>query len=139
MSERTARTLLLVEPETLLRRTVSLTARTLGLGEVHEAASLAEARRLLRDQVFDGAMIAIDCEACAGTPYDLGLLDLVRHGKSASAPGIPIAVLADSATTPMLHALRERDVRRVILKPFRARVLLDAFAEFDAATGTPPP
>ncbi|MBA5689190.1 response regulator [Rugamonas apoptosis] len=133
MSDRAARTLLLVEPETLLRRTVSLTARTLGLGNVHEAASLAEARRLLRDQAFDGAMIAIDCETCASTPYDLGLLDLVRLGHSASAPTIPIAVLADSATAPMLHELRERDVKRVILKPFRARVLLDAFAEFDGS------
>lgn len=130
MAERAARTLLLVEPETLLRRTVSLTARTLGLGEVHEAASLAEARRLLRDQPFDGAMIAIDCESCASASYDLGLLDLVRLGQSASASTIPIAVLADSATAPMLHDLRERDVKRVILKPFRARVLLDAFAEF---------
>jgi hypothetical protein len=33
--------MLLVEPEPLLRRTVSLTARTLGLGQVHEAGRAA--------------------------------------------------------------------------------------------------
>lgn len=125
--------MLLVEPETLLRRTVALTARMLNLGVIHEAASLAEARRLLREQAFDGAMIAIDCESCAGAPYDLGLLDLVRYGRSASGPGIPIAVLADSATADVLRDLRERGVSRVILKPFRARVLLDAFAAFEFA------
>lgn len=30
-------------------------------------------------------------------------------------------------------ALRERGVGRIILKPFRARALLDTFAEFEAA------
>lgn len=124
--------MLLVEPETLLRRTVSLTARTLGLGQIHEAASLAAAERLLREQAFHGAVIAIDCNAVTEKGYDLSLLDLVRDGQSSSDAGIPIAVMADRATTELLRELRTRDVSRVILKPFRARVLLDAFAELEA-------
>lgn len=117
------RPLLLVEPETMLRRTVALTARTLGLG-VHEAASTALARQMLQRQAFHGAVIAIDC----GEAYDLALLDQVRGGQSASDPAMPIAVLAGRCTPAMLDALRQRDINRVILKPFRARILLDAFA-----------
>lgn len=126
--------MLLVEPETLLRRTVSLTARTLGLGQIHEAASQAAAERLLRDEAFHGAVISIDCAAVAEKCYDLALLDLVRDGLSSSDARIPIAVMADHATPEMLRDLRTRDVSRLILKPFRARVLLDAFAEFEART-----
>lgn len=124
--------MLLVEPETLLRRTVSLTARTLGLGQIHEAASFHVAERLLRDHVFHGAVISIDCNAVTEKGYDLSLLDLVRDGQSVSDAGIPIAIMADHATAELLRELRTRDVSRVILKPFRARVLLDAFADFEA-------
>ncbi len=51
--------MLLVEPVTLLRRTVSLTARSLGLGAVHEAANQASALKLLYGQRFHGAVIAL--------------------------------------------------------------------------------
>jgi CheY-like chemotaxis protein len=134
MPDQAASTLkmLLVEPETLLRRTVSLTARTLGLGQIHEAASMPAAERLLREHAFHGAVISIDCSNATERGYDLALLDLVRDGHSGSDAGIPIAVMADRATTELLRELRTRDVTRVILKPFRARVLLDAFAEFEA-------
>src|ERR1700740_3683339 len=111
------------EPQPLLRRTVSLTARTLGLGQVHEAASATAAERLLREQAFHGAVIAIDCAAVCESGYDLTLLDLVRDALSSSDARIPIAVMADHATTELLRELRQRDVSRVILKPFRARVL----------------
>ena len=122
--------MLLVEEQTLLRRTVSLTARSLGLGTVHEAASLSAAERLLRDHAFQGAVISIDCGVAQGYDYNLALLDTVRGGLSASASTIPIAVMVDHATADMLAALRERQVSRVILKPFRAKVLLDAFSSF---------
>jgi CheY-like chemotaxis protein len=122
--------MLLVEEQTLLRRTVSLTARSLGLGTVHEAANMSSAERLLRDHAFHGAVIAIDCGVAERYSYNLALLDQVRAGMSASVPTIPIAVMVDHATPDMLEALRKRQVSRVILKPFRAKVLLDTFATF---------
>lgn len=124
--------MLLVEPETLLRRTVSLTARSLGLGLIHEAASVEVARNLLRTRPFHGAVIAIDCDAPGDSPYDLTLLDQIRAGDSASPSGLPVAIMANHATTALLRELRQRGVDRVILKPFRARVLLDTFAEFES-------
>jgi CheY-like chemotaxis protein len=129
--------MLLMEPEDMLRRTVSLTARSLGMAEIHEAASPALARQMLREQRFHGLVIAIDC----GAVHDFSLLDQVRQGKTASSPAIPIAVLAERCDAPLIAALRERDVNRVILKPFRARVLLDAFAALGVvanALATPP-
>ncbi|MES2257508.1 MAG: response regulator [Pseudomonadota bacterium] len=126
MPETTAQdtAMLLVEPETMLRRTVALTARSLELGNIHEAASMALARQMLKQQAFDGAVIAIDC----GEAYDLSLLDQVREGRSASDRAIPIAVMTGRCDSQLLEALRKRDINRVILKPFRARILLDAFA-----------
>ena len=132
MTEAPARqmNMLLVEEQTLLRRTVSLTARSLGLGTIHEAATMQAAERLLREHAFQGAVISIDCGTQPGDGYNLALLDAVREGMSASDKAIPIAVMSESATEELLAALRERQVTRVILKPFRAKVLLDAFATF---------
>lgn len=130
--------MLLVEEQTLLRRTVSLTARSLGMGTIHEAASMEAAERLLRERSFQGAVISIDCGTIPGCEYNLALLDRMRHGMYASDSAIPIAVLAEHATTKLLQDLRERNVNRVILKPFRAKVLLDAFASFEQAQAPKP-
>ena len=132
MAENPVRNLnmLLVEEQPLLRRTVALTARTLGLGTIHEAASMEAAERLLREHSFDGAVISIDCGALRGCVYNLALLDRMRNGMYVSDSDIPIAVMAENATTGLLNDLREGHISRVILKPFRAKVLLDAFASF---------
>lgn len=123
-----SRNMLLVEPVTLLRRTVSLTARTMNLARVHEAASCEQAVRLLKEQEFDGAVIAI--EAGEGQANLLALLDRVRNGESLSKAGIPIAVMLEHCDAAMLTALQARGVSRILLKPFKARNLLDTFSLF---------
>jgi CheY-like chemotaxis protein len=134
--------ILLVEPEALLRRTVSMTARSLGMSQVHEAASTGVAMRMVRQRRFSGAVIAVECLG-SGTErrYDLSLVDELR---AADAPGgrpMPIAILADQATPTLLAELRDRRISRVILKPFRAKVLLETIAGFGGgsqAGGTVP-
>jgi len=116
---------LLVEPQAMLRRTVALTARSLGMAQIHEAASIALARQILRQRPFDGAIIAVDD---GDAVHDLGLLDQVRGGDSASSPHMPIAVMADNCTGEQLAQLKQRQVARVIVKPFRAKILLEALA-----------
>lgn len=116
--------MLLVEPESILRRTAAITARSMGLAEVQEASSTAAARQILAERPFHGALISID----AGDAFDFSLLDLVRQGLSASRPRIPLAVLASRCDETLLAALRERSINRIVLKPFRARALLDTFA-----------
>lgn len=125
--------MLLVEEQPLLRKTVSMTARTLGLATVHEAASVAAAERMLRERAFQGAVISIDCGAEPGCYYNFALLDKVRNGMSASAATMPIAVMVDQATADLMQELRSRHVHRVILKPFRAKILVEAFEAFGSA------
>ncbi|MET0320572.1 MAG: response regulator [Duganella sp.] len=122
--------MLLVEEQPLLRKTVSMTARSLGMGTVHEAATAEAAEKMLRERSFEGAVISLECGAFGGAEHNFTLLDRVRGGMSASSPKIPIAVLVDRPTPQLLHELRSRDVSRVIVKPFRAKVLLDTFASF---------
>ena len=122
--------MLLVEPATLLRRTVALTARSMGMANVHEAASHESALRLLMTQAFDGALIAIDdLDADAGANV-FALLDQVRAGATASRATIPIAVMMAHVDASMLAALRARRVTRVLVKPFKARNLIDTFSAF---------
>jgi CheY-like chemotaxis protein len=134
--------MLLVEPATLLRRTVALTARSLGLANVHEAASHALALRLLKDTAFDGALIAFDSahlvEQADGASA-IGLLDQVRAGSTASRTTIPIAVMIDQCDAATLAALRARGVSRVLLKPFKARNLVDTFVTFAQQDAPPQP
>lgn len=124
--------ILLVEPETLLRRTVALTARSLGISQVHEAASTSVALRMARQRTYHGAVIAVDCVGSgAGRRYDLSLIDQLRAEEAGARP-MPIAILADQATPDLLVELRERRISRVILKPFRAKVLLETIVDFGA-------
>ena len=127
--------MLLVEPATLLRRTVALTARSLNLANVHEAASHVLALRLLKGTAFDGALIAIDDLQGDGASA-IALLDQVRAGDTASKNTMPIGVMIDKIDADMLSALRARGVTRVLLKPFKARNLVDTFTAFadDAPT-----
>ena len=122
--------MLLLEPTTLLRRTVALTARSLGLANVHEAASHVLAQSLLDRKAFDGALIAIDDQHGVHDEEALALLDKVRSGGTASAASMPIAVMTDRCDAALLAALRARGVNRILLKPFKARHLLDTFAAF---------
>lgn len=140
MNEATAKhvNMLLVEEQPLLRKTVSMTARSLGIGTVHEAASMQAAERMLRERSFQGAVISIDCGAQPGCHYNLELLDKVRNGMSASDAAIPIAVMVDQATADLMRELRDRRISRVILKPFRAKILLEAFESFGAAASKSP-
>lgn len=125
--------MLLLEQDALLRRTVVLTARSIGLAQVHEASSQGIARRMLMERSFAGVVLALDFGDRKFDQYDLTLLDQIRTGNSACRPDTPIAVLLDHCHPAFLQELRLRDVRRVILKPFRARVLLETFTEFCVA------
>ncbi len=127
--------MLLVEPADMLRRTVSLTARSLGMDAIDEAATLPQARRLLSERRYAGAVIAVDSTGA----LDLTLLDQVRQGRTASDAAMPIAVLAAQADQAFVEALRGRNVQRVILKPFRARVLLETFVAMGAGAAFEPP
>lgn len=121
---RAALPLLLLEPDQMMRRTVALTARSLGIGDVHEASSAEAARRLLKVHRYRGALLALDVRENGYHQYDVELLDAWRERHPDGA--LRVAVILGSCSKALLEELRARQVRDVILKPFRARVLLDA-------------
>lgn len=122
--------LLLVEPQFVMRRTVATMARDLRLADVQEATSAAAAEKLLADQRFDGLLIALDDEGDA-----LELVRRVRAGASAQPTDLPVAATAAACDVELALKLKQLDVRRLLIKPFKVRGMLDAIA----ALGAPPP
>ena len=130
MSAVPALPLLLLEPDQMMRRTVALTARTLGIGDVHEASSPAAARRLLAQHRYQGALLALDVHEGGYHHYDVELLDAWRERYPEG--DLRVAVILRSCSKALLEEWRARQVRDVTLKPFRARVLLDALRALGA-------
>lgn len=120
--------ILLVEPTDLLRRTVSLTVRSLGTAQVTEAASYQGAQQVAELRRFDGAVIALEWPPRGDTCEGLTLIHQIRLGHCASAAAIPIAVLVDSCDTTLLQLLRASDISRILIKPFRVRDVIDTIA-----------
>lgn len=117
--------ILLVEPSNLLRRTVSLTVRSLGTADVTEAATYQTAQQVCELRRFDGAVIALEWPPQGDIREGLTLVHQIRLGRCASLATIPIAVLVGSCDTTLLQLLRASDISRILIKPFRVRDVID--------------
>ena len=113
--------LLLVEPQFLLRRTVSAVARDMRLANPREITTIEQAESLVSFQAFDALFLSLDEESAA-----LELMSRVRNGDTKCAPDIPIAVMAAACDTPLALRLKHLEVRRLILRPFKVKGVLDA-------------
>lgn len=122
--------LLLVEPQFVLRRTVAVMARDMGLADVQEATSAAVAERLLFEHRFDGLLLAIDEDGAA-----LELLRRLRAGDTAQPAGMPVAATATACDVELALRLKQLDVCRLLLKPFKVRGMLEVIS----ALGAPVP
>jgi CheY-like chemotaxis protein len=122
--------LLLVEPQFVLRRTVSTMARQMGLADVQEATSPAVAERLLLERRFDALLIALDDDGQA-----LNLLERLRAGEAAHRPDLRVAATAPACDVELALRLKELDVCRLLLKPFKVRGMLEVIS----ALGAPEP
>ncbi len=112
--------LLLVEPQFVLRRTVSSLARSLGLADVGEATSPALAEKLLQERRFDALLIALDDEG-----ESLELVRRVRAGQSLQPADLPVAATASSCDIEMALRVKQLDISRLLLKPFKVRGMLE--------------
>lgn len=122
--------LLLVEPQFVLRRTVSTMAREMGLADVQEATSPAIAERMLFERRFDAVLIAIDDEGEA-----IQLMQKLRSGDSSQPADLPIAATASSCDVELALQLKQLEVCRLLLKPFKVRGMLEVIS----ALGAPAP
>lgn len=116
--------LLLVDPHSLFRRTVAAVARELGLADVHEASSHAVARQMLQFRRFDAMILDIDESLSA-----LAILQDLRSGGTGSDAELPVALTADSCDLATLTMFKQMQVRRIMLKPFKVKTVLDVVSE----------
>ena len=115
--------LLLVDPHSLFRRTVAMVARELDLAEVREASSHETAQRLLETQRFDALMLDIGDGLSA-----VGIVQGVRGGSMSCEATLPIALTAESCDLATLALFKELQVRRIMLKPFKVKTVLEVVA-----------
>jgi hypothetical protein len=113
--------LLLVEPHFLLRRTVAAVARDMRLADPHETTTIEAASRLIAVRAFDALFLSLDEEVPA-----LELMMRVRNGETKCDAHIPIAVTASACDTALALQLKRLDVRRLLLRPFKVKGVLDA-------------
>jgi DNA-binding NarL/FixJ family response regulator len=110
-------TLLLVEPDNLVRSIVSSVVRELELARVRQAASLAMARHMLAEAPVDGLVLSLGEELHA----TVELLTQLRAGGFRSDAAIPVVAMAPAGDAALVARLKDLDVRRLLLQPFKLR------------------
>ena len=115
--------LLLVEPQLLIRRTVAAVARELRLAHPKELTTIEQAGALMSFQACDALFFPLDEEAAA-----LELMSRVRNGDTKCRADVPMAVTAAHCSTPLALRLKHLDVLRLLLRPFKVKAVLDAIA-----------
>ncbi len=123
--------LLLVEPQFLLRRTVAAVARDMRLANPQEITSIEAASRALSVYTYDALFLSLDEGDIA-----IDLMQRVRNGETKCAPTVPIAVTAAACDTSLALRLKTLEVRRLLLRPFKVKGVLDAIV---ALRQSPPP
>ena len=117
-------TLLLVEPDSLVRRTVVGVARTLGLADIRESASYDAAESLLQACRFDGVIVALSDEGDG-----LQMIERLRGGLLKCPSDCPVVVMTARCDALRARSLMDLGVRRVILKPFKVRTVLESMEQ----------
>lgn len=114
---------LLVEPHAVLRGTVAAVARELDGVEVHAAASVAAARRMAAETRCEVLVLSLDEGDAA-----FALLEALRASVDRRVAETLVAVTATSCDGPTAARLRALQVRRLVLKPFKVRTVLETLS-----------
>jgi len=112
---------LLVEAQFVLRRTIVMVARDLGMVDFDEASNAGRARTLLTTGAYTGLVLDLQDRALA-----MALLSDLRHGKFACPAQTPVVVLAADLHPEDSAQLETLGVCRVLRKPVRIRDILSA-------------
>ena len=112
--------LLLVEPQSLFRRTLATVARQLKVADIVEASSYEAAQNLLESQRFDGLMLAVGDGVAS-----LNLLQNLRLGKTRNTRVLPLALMAEAIDTDTIEVFRTMSPQRILLVPFKVKTALE--------------
>lgn len=123
MSE--ASTILLVEPDHLLRRTVVASARTLFAVEIDETSRYEKAQALVTSRRYDGLILALDEEG----DHALGLVQQLRAGALLPAHDCPVVLMGYEPDRRRGEIIQVLAVQRFVPKPVKVRHILEALAQ----------
>ncbi len=112
---------LLTEAQFVLRRTIVMVARDLGMVDFDEASNVGRARTLLTTGVYTGLVLDLEDRSLA-----MSLLSDLRHGKFSCPADIPVVVLAAEIHAEDSSRLETLGVSRVLRKPVRIREIFNA-------------
>lgn len=124
--------LLLVEPYSVVRSTVTSVARSMNLVDIHETPSLDAATQLLRDRAFDGFVIAL-----GDNQAGLDLIARIRNGSTSSPATAAVAITTERVDPSSIEAFRKLEIKRVLLKPFKVKTILETISAFAAQPTKP--
>lgn len=126
---------LIFEPQALLRQTVALTSSAIGVGPIYQAATLDAASRHLMQRGFAAAIISLDAvESDTHRAQAIGLIQDLREGRTPSLKSLHVLVTVSSCDRVTLQTLQSLGVHRILLKPFKARLLIDALTALSASS-----
>lgn len=107
---------LLIEPDGLVRGTVASVCRELQLVRLQQATSIAQGEKWMQSNAEHGLLLSL-----AERDAALALLTRLRAGDFKCEANIPVAVMVHAADAGLVATLKELDVRRLLLQPFRLR------------------
>lgn len=109
-----ARKVLLIEPDGLVRGTVASVCRDMQIARVCQTISIASAEQWLKTGVPKALLISL-VEGDAA----LDFLTRLRAGVFRCEADMPVVAMARVVDAALVARLKELDVRRLLLQPFR--------------------
>lgn len=110
------RKVLLIEPDGLVRGTVASVCRDMHIARVRQTISIASAEEWLKTGTPQGMLISL-----AEGEAALAFLARLREGAYRCDANMPVAAMARSGDGALVARLKELDVRRLLLQPFKLR------------------
>jgi len=108
--------MLVLEPDAVVRSTVAAVVRELELAQVQQAASVPLGTQVLTETAVDALVLSL-----ADTEAALELLIRLRAGEFPSRADIPVVVLAPACDGSLALRLKQLEVLRLLLTPFKIR------------------
>lgn len=119
-----SRSVLLLEPDYLLRRTVVAAARSLFQVDITETSRYENAQTLVRGQRYDGLILALDDQS----DQVLTLVQKLRAGELLPAHDSPVALLCYEPDVRRAEIIQALGVQSVVTKPAKVKQILGALA-----------
>ena len=121
--------LLLAEPNALLRQTVALTAGSIRIGPVFQASTLRMAQKMVNERAFAAIIVPLCWDDDAAIEPVIDFIEALRSGDTLCPASVPVFVTASSCSLEEATVLAALTVQRVLIKPFKARLLIEVLAE----------